>query len=214
MARRRVVLGASVLMLAVSHPLAAQTQEWQYRWFWGAKAGLLGYSLPVAGAVVVPQFGGEWLITARRTALYLGYSQTLTAEQDSFALSGITGDQQVAFDGFRRIQVGIIALLGDGHIQLYGGGGFALHTLTGARNTGSTQSTNIDGAIQDASSVGLAMVMAGAQIRFGRRMVWYGHYQGTPGVRDFLLPGQTNSFEAGIRWNLLPAREDDVTTRR
>ncbi|HWO90014.1 MAG TPA: hypothetical protein VNL98_12785 [Gemmatimonadales bacterium] len=214
MARRRMLLSA-VLVFAIAGPLAAQgTRDWQYRWFWGGKAGMLGYDLPTAGTVFVPQFGGEWLITARRTALYLGFSQSLTAEQDSFALSGVQGNQQVAFDRYRRIQIGIVAIIGDGHLQWYAGGGFAIHTLVNARNTGTTTSAAIDNAIANASSVGVAMVMGGVQLRFGRQMALYGHFQGTPGTQDFLLAGASSSIEAGIRMNLLPAREDDMTVRR
>lgn len=213
MSRHRVLL-ATVLLVAAVQPLPAQVRDWQHRWFWGANAGMLGYNLPTAGTVFVPQAGGEWLITARRTALYFGVAQTFTAEQDSFVLTGVQDRQQVAFDRYRRIQIGIVAVIGDGALQWYAGGGFAIHTLVGARNTGTTQSTAIDRAISDASSVGVAMVVGGMQLRFGRRMALFGHFQGTPGTQDFLLSGATSSLEGGIRVNLLPAREDDMTTRR
>ena len=215
MDRHRFVLGAALAACAFATPLAAQTQDWQYRWFWGAKGGGLAYSLPTNGQVVRGQFGGEWVITARRTALYVGYSQSLTSEVDTFRLQGVTGGPfTISFDGMRRIQIGVIVFPTNASLQPYVGGGFVIETLTGALLAAGTTSTTIDNAIQNASSGGFALVIAGLQLRMGRKMALYAHYQGSPQGRDFLLAGQSHSFEAGLRYAFLGAREDDVTSRR
>ena len=215
MVRHRFVLGVALAAAAFATPLAAQTQDWQYRWFWGAKGGAVMYSLPTSGQVARPQFGGEWVVTARRTALYVGFSQSLTAEQDVFPLTGVTGGPfTIAFDGMRRIQLGVIVFPTNGAMQPYFGGGFVIETLTSARNTAATTTTAIDNAIQNAASGGFALVVAGIQLRMGRKAALYAHYQGSPQGRDFLLAGTSHSFEAGLRFALLNSREDDITTRR
>lgn len=219
MTRHRFALGAALVALAVATPLSAQIQDWQSKWFWGAKGGVVGYTLPTLGQVVSPQFGGEWMITARRTALYVGYSQSTTQERDSFAFSGVTGAVPVIFDAMRRMQVGIVVLPTNGALQPYVGGGFVIETLTNARTDAtpalsSGQQTTVDRALQDQSAGGFALVMAGLQLRMGRKLAVYGHYQGSPQGRAFLLAGSSHSFEFGLRYAFLGAREDDVTSRR
>ena len=86
MTRHRSLAIAALLTLASAAPLAAQIQDWQYQWYWGAKGGLISYSLP-SGRANHPQIGGEWLITARRTALYVAYSTSFTKDGDTFTTS-------------------------------------------------------------------------------------------------------------------------------
>lgn len=217
MTRHRFALGAALVALAAATPLSAQIQDWQSKWFWGAKGGVLGYSIPSAGTVFVPQFGGEWVITARRTALYVGYSQSNTAERDTFPFTGVTPPIWIAFNGMRRMQIGIVVLPTNGALQPYVGGGFVIETLTNARvdTTLSTAAQNtVDRALQDQSAGGFALVMAGLQLRMGRKLALYGQYQGSPQGRSFLLPGSSHSLEFGLRYAFLGAREDDVTSRR
>lgn len=214
--RSLAALALTVLALAAARPLAAQTYDWQYRWYWGVKGGMLGYTLPTTGQTFDPQVGGEWVVTARRSALYLGYSQSPTQQTDTFRLSKATGGPyQITFDGMRRIQIGVVVFPTNGTIQPYVGAGFVIETLTNSRYTGAgTISSAVSSAITDASSGGFALVIAGVQMRMGRRLALYAHYQGSPQGRDFLLQGSSHSLEGGIRYAFLPAREDDVTTRR
>lgn len=217
MARPRLLTVAMLAALCSAAPLAAQTYDWQYRWYWGVKGGMLGYSMPSFGQVFSPQVGGEWLITAKRSALYVGVSQSLTAETDpAFTLTGQTGTYSVDFDNMRRIQIGVVVLPTNGSIQPYIGGGFVIETLTNARLSGGSApgSQTEQRALSDASSGGFALVIAGIQLRMGRRMALYGHFQTSPQGRDFLLAGGSNSIEFGLRYAFLPSREDDVTSRR
>jgi opacity protein-like surface antigen len=218
MVRHWTLAGATlaVLSAALGAPasLAAQTQDWQYRWFWGAKGGALAYTLPSAGQTFTPQFGGEWLITARRSALYIGFSQSPTQQTDTFRLTSQNAAPQVTFDGMRRIQLAVVVFPTSSGFQPYVGGGFVIETLTNSRITAGSPSAALIQAVQDASSGGFALVMAGIQLRMGSKMALYAHYQGSPQGRDFLMAGSAHAFEAGLRYAFLPAREDDVTTRR
>lgn len=218
MARHRFVLGAALLLAASAQPLSAQrVLDWQNRWYWGAKGGVLQYSLPTAGNVVAPQVGGEWLITARRVALYIGYSTTFQAEQDTFAVKGLSGTSNgVAFDAFRRIQIGALAMIGDKALQPYVGMGFVIHSLSNARSAAPSPqppSNTVADAIKAASSGGFLQLTGGIQLRFARKGALFGQVQYTAQGRDFLLAGGASSFEAGLRWAFLPAKENDPTRR-
>jgi hypothetical protein len=215
MARHRILLGAALVTLVAARPLSAQRiQDWQYRWYWGAKGGMVSYLLPTAGTVTAPQFGGEWLITGRRVALYIAYSTTQKVESDTFSISGLSGTNNgVTFEALRRIQVDLLTLIGDRPLQPYIGGGFVIETLSGARSTAATTSSTVTNAIQAAGSGGFLQVMLGAQLRLGRKAAIFGHYQYSPQGRAFLLQGGSNSFEAGLRYAFLSAKENDPTRR-
>ena len=211
---RRLLLGAALLTLAVAHPLRAQrVQDWQYRWYWGLKGGMIGYTLPTTGQSFNPSLGAEWVITQRRVALYLGYAQSFSAEADTFAVNGLTGTNNfVEFDGYKQIQINIIAFIGDKPLQPYVGGGFVLVTLTNARQTAA--SATVATAIDNAASGGFIQVMGGAQLRFARKGALFAQYQYTPQGRDFLLAGGAHAVSGGVRWAFLSSKEADPTTRR
>jgi opacity protein-like surface antigen len=218
MTRHRWALAAAFLLAGAS-PLSAQIFDWQHRWYWGVKAGVLGYTLPTLGQVFVPQFGGEWLITAKRTALYASFSTSTTTELDNYTFTGVTGTVPILFDGMRRMQIGVVVLPLNGTFQPYAGAGFVIETLTNpgidpSASVSSSVRTTVENQLGDASSGGFALVMAGVQLRFGRKLALYGHYQGSPQGRAFLLRGSSHSIEGGIRYAFLSSREDDVTSRR
>src|SRR3989442_1142425 len=50
--------------------------NWPRQWFWGGQAGLLVFHTDYDGFSAEPTFGGHWLITAKKTALYVGYEQS------------------------------------------------------------------------------------------------------------------------------------------
>ena len=216
MARHRFLLGAALLTLAAARPLSAQRiLDWQNGWYWGAKGGMLRYALPSFGNVEAPQIGGEWMITARRVALYLGYSTTFMAEQDTFAVrSGSSTKDTVAFDAFRRIQIGALVMIGDKPLQPYVGIGFVIHSLSNARSADAVPpSPVLQDNIKAAASGGFFQIMAGAQLRFAKKGALFGQYQYSPQGTGFLLAGASNSFEVGLRWAFLPSKENDPTRR-
>ena len=215
MARHRILLGAALLTVAAAAPLNAQrVQEWQYKWYWGAKVGMIGYTLPSSGRQFVPAGGIEWLITQSRVALYLGYLQSFTTEQDVFNIANQSSPTTVTFDGYRQIQANVVAFILDGNIQPYVGGGFVLATLTSARDPNAAPNAASQNAIQDAASGGFLQLMGGAHMRFGKKGALFVQYQFTPQGRDFLLEGGAHSLEGGIRWAVLGGRESEPGVRR
>ena len=145
----------------------------------------------------------------------VGVHAVTALERDTFRLSSQTGGPyDVAFDGMRRVQIAVVVFPTNGTIQPYLGGGFVIETLFNSRSASGSPSNAELQAISDASSGGFAMVLAGIQLRMGRKMALYAQYQGSPQGADFLLSGSSHSFEAGLRYAFMPAREDDVTTRR
>jgi len=216
MVRHRSLAIAAVLALALAAPLSAQIQEWQNQWFWGAKGGLIRYSLPTLGTVNHPQGGGEWLITARRAALYVGYSTSFTRDVDNYTIQQIGGTAQASFDAMQRIQIALLVFPWGGNIQPYIGGGFEIETLSNpsvnCTPLSSAQCTTATNYMNQHSSGGFALVMGGVQIRFGKLAI-FGQGQLSPQGKDFVLPNSSQSLEVGIRFAFLGAREEDVTTR-
>jgi len=211
---RRLLLGAGLLTLALAHPLHAQrVQDWQYKWYWGAQGGMMGYTLPTTGRTFTPTVGADWLLTQRSVALYLGYVQSFAAETDTFTVAGLTGSQQVTFDSYRQIQINVVAFIGDKQLQPYVGGGFVLATLSNAHQPGNTNTTVAD-AINEAASGGFLQVMGGVQYRFAKKGAIFAHYQYTPQGRDFLMAGGAHTISGGIRYAFLGSKENDPTTRR
>src|SRR5689334_14098425 len=92
MTRLRMLLGAA-LVVGVTAPLHAQQriQDWQYRWFWGVRGGMISYTLPTGGRQFTGMGGAEWFITARRVALHIGYDQSFSGAVDTFAVNGLAG---------------------------------------------------------------------------------------------------------------------------
>ena len=212
----RWFLTLALLATAGAAPLRAQVHDWQYQWYWGAKGGVTTMTLP-SGGVVNPAFGGEWMITARRTALYLSYAMTPTAQADNFAnFSGVSGAVPIAFDGMGRIQIAVLVLPWNGKLQPYLGGGFVIETLSNAGAVGvlaPAVQTIVTRDLPGMSSGGFALLMGGVQLRMGKA-AFFGQVQVSPQGRAFLLSGSSVSLEFGLRYAMSGSREDDVTSRR
>ena len=218
MLQHRSLAIAAVLVLAAATPLAAQVQEWQNQWYWGAKGGIVRYTLPTKGTVTQPQAGGEWLITARRAALYVSYSTSFTQDVDSIAVPTLGGTRVLgSFSAMQRIQIALVVFPWGGHIQPYVGGGFEIESLSNptvdAASLTASQYTAGTNYLNQHASGGFAMVMAGVQIRYGKLAI-FGQAQLSPQGKDFVLPNSSQSLEFGLRYAFLGSREEDVTTRR
>jgi len=215
MARNRMLMSTVLLTVALAAPLSAQRarlQEWQNRWYWGIKGGLMTYQLPTLGTVVTPSFGADWLITHRRAALYISYARSFQAEQDTFRMAGLGSAEGVAFDGLQKITVGAAAMIGSNRIQPYIGGGFAMHVLANARSTTTNPSAPVATAISDASSGAQLFLVGGAQYRITGKSAVYASWQYSPLGRTYLLQGGTSSMEAGFRYAFLNATDDSRGT--
>jgi hypothetical protein len=213
----RWLMALGLLATAGAAPLRAQIQDWQHQWYWGVKGGVTSMSLPSSGTVFDPAFGGEWMITARRTALYVAYSTTTAGHADNFAnFTGITGAVPLAFDAMGRIQIAVLVLPWNGKLQPYVGGGFVIETLSNSGAVGTLPTavqTIVTRDLPGKASGGFALLMGGAQLRMGKAAV-FGQVQVTPQGRAFLLSGSSITLEFGLRYAMTGSREDDVTTRR
>jgi len=217
MVRHRSLAIAGLFALVLAAPLSAQIEEWQNQWFWGAKGGIIRYSLPTLGTVNHPQAGGEWLITARRAALYVGYSTSFAQDVDNYTIQQIGGTAQASFSAMQRIQIALLVFPWGGHFQPYIGGGFTIETLSNASVNctplTSAQCTTATNYMNQNSSGGFALVMGGVQFRIGK-LALFGQAQLSPQGKGFVLPNSAQSFEVGLRYAFLGSREEDVTTRR
>lgn len=215
MTRHRFLLGAALLTLVAARPLNAQrVQDWQYRWYWGLQGGVVSYTLPSFGRQFSGVGGAEWFITARRVALHIGYDQSFSGAVDSFTINGVGAKQEVSFDGMRQIQIDVVAIIGDKNLQPYIGGGFVIETLTNAHSTSATASAADQDAIIAAASGGFLHLLIGAQYRMSRRAAIYGNFGYSTQGRAFLLTGNAMTFQGGLRYAFLAAKENDPTTRR
>ncbi len=215
MKRLKLLLGAAICTVFAVRPLSAQAvQDWQYRWFWGVRGGVISYQLPNFGRQFTGVGGAEWLITARRVALHIGYDQSFGGATDSFAIQGLAGKEEVSFDAIRQIQIDVVALIGDKAFQPIIGGGFVIETLTNAHSTNANASTTVADAINNAASGGFLHLMAGAQYRMSKKLAVFGNFGFTTQGRAFLLSGSAMTFQGGIRYAFLGAKENDPTTRR
>jgi opacity protein-like surface antigen len=212
-----MLLSTVLLTAAVAAPASAQRQrleEWQNRWYWGIKGGLMTYQLPTSGNVITPSAGADWLITHRRAALYISYSRSFQAEQDTFAVEGLAGTNNgVAFDGLQKISIGMAAMIGSGRLQPYIGGGFALNILANARSTTPNPPVQIADAIDDATSGAFLFFVGGVQYRMGQKGAIFASWQYSPLGRTYLLQGGTSTIEAGFRYAFLNAKDSGRDVR-
>src|SRR2546427_2347491 len=103
--------------------------SWPHQWFWGGQAGVLIFKTSYDGLSAEPTFGGHWLITGKRTALYVAYEQSFFLTDRHATVvepNGIVEPGNVAFNTVRRIIGGVLAYPVQKAIQPYGGAGFAI----------------------------------------------------------------------------------------
>jgi len=205
----------------VSSPLAAQQSSHAYQWYWGVQGGAFGYKTNVQSLHFDPMVGGHWLITGKRTALYLAYEQaffsTNAVAQIADANSG-SGVRNTSFSNVRRLSIGVLALPVDGHIQPLVGGGFAIvQILSPAIDCSGVDATTTCASASDSSlaaqaasdqaSKAFAWAMAGIQLNFGR-LGLFGQATVTSSAQEFMLDGPTFSVMGGIRYSLGSSKED------
>ncbi len=220
----RLALCALLVAPFVSpRPAAAQEAlgDHSYRWYWGAQAGGFLYQTNAQGYAFDPLFGGHWLITAKRSALYIGGEQAFfltDARATVFDPNSASGLRDATFSQVRRLFVGVLAFPLQGHIEPYAGGGFAIMTIPNAvadcsNTTPNSQCTTANdqfaaqSTVDDAGSTAVAWIMGGFQINVSRLAV-YGQYMLTSASKNFLVSGSTHTLQGGIRYAIGGAKED------
>src|SRR6185503_8246912 len=136
MKRLTLVLAGLSLVALLVEPAAAQQRlhKRDYQWYWGGQAGAFYYQTSSQGYYFDPIIGGHWVITAKRTALYVAYEQavfltdakTIIIDPSSVGCSSGTGCRDVTFSDMRRIMFGVLAYPTRTFTEPYFGGGFAM----------------------------------------------------------------------------------------
>lgn len=191
-----------------------------YQWYWGAQGGAFIYKTNAQGTVYDPIIGGHWMITARRTAMYLSYEQSafltdapaIIADPASSSSSVGPGFRDVTFNSLRRIMVGLVAYPSQKVIEPFAGGGFALMQVLNPIvdcSTCVTQSELVGAQdrAEDAASKAFFFVMGGFQINYSTKLNVFGQYVWTSASQGFLIEGATHTLQGGIRYSLGTSRE-------
>ena len=208
--RMRLVTIIGLTLFAVSaRPARAQDLSWQNQWYWGTQGG--AYVFRAAGGDQMGiSAGGHWFITAGRSALYFAFDQLFLP---SIASQTLNSGHLVNFGSGQRIQATIYAVPTDSKVQVFLGGGFAIHRITDATLASGVTSSRIQADINDASTKAFLVISGGVQTRILGRWALFGQYQFMPAADDFVIRSQQHSFNAGIRYALTHA-EEVVSTER
>ncbi len=164
-------------------------------------------------------FGGHWLITGRRTALYTAYEESffISPRHTTFVEpNGTVEPGNISFNNLRRLMVGVLAFPAQTRVEPFGGGGFALMEALNVQAS-CTNCTPSDLALLQqeadaAATKAFFWLMGGIDIKQGR-LALYGHYVLTSSSASFLIQGSTHTFQGGIRYSLGSAKEQ-VTDRQ
>lgn len=219
----RVALGTLLvsLLIPARHAAAQVLTDHSFRWYWGAQAGGFVYQTNAQGYAFDPMFGAHWLITAKRSALYMGGEQAFFLSDAVGSVAdpnSATGVRDATFSQVRRLFVGVLAFPLQKRIEPYAGGGFAILTVQNAvvdcsNTTPNSQCATANdqfaaqSAVDDASSTAAAWVMGGVQINVGKLAV-FGQYMLTSASRTFLLSGTTHTIQGGVRYSFGGSKED------
>lgn len=190
----------------------------QYQWYWGAQGGAFVSKTNTQPLVYDPIVGGHWLITARRTALYVAYEQAIfltDAQAVIFDNNSSTGTRDVTFHDMRRLMFGVLAFPAQKVIEPFGGGGFALMQVLNpvVVNMDCEPSCTLgelveaDDRAHEASSKAFFWLMGGLQINYSSKLNVFAHYLITSSAPGFLIDGNTHSLQGGIRYSLGNAKE-------
>lgn len=191
-----------------------RSSDWSHKWYWGAQGGLLVFKTNFDSYSFEPTFGGHWLITGKKTALYVGYEQSFflsTRHATIVEPNQAVEPGNIAFKDARRILVGVLAFPAQMRVEPFGGMGFALVELLNTEASCSTctsaQLAQLQDEAQNAASKAFFWWMGGVDIKQGR-LALYGHYILTSSAASFLIQGTTHTFQGGIRYSLGSSREN------
>src|SRR5256885_6800007 len=121
-------LGASYFFIP---PQQGRGFNTNFTWYWGAQGGAFLSKTNVRALAYDPIVGGHWLITSRRTALYVAYeqavflskAQAVIFDPSSSSSSVGSGFRDIQFKDMRRIAFGVLAFPAPKVIEPFGGGG-------------------------------------------------------------------------------------------
>jgi hypothetical protein len=197
-----------------------RASDWQHKWYWGAQGGLFVFHTNFESVSFEPTFGGHWLITGKKTALYVAYEESFFLSERHVTFVEPTNTVvpgNVSFKNARRIMVGVLAFPAQLRVEPYGGGGFMIMELLNPTANCQTctsvgQAVQLQQEAEDAATKAFFWWMGGIDIKQGR-LALYGHYVLTSSAANFLIQGTTHTFQGGIRYSLGSSREG-ITDRQ
>ena len=207
MRNRSGIFLVAMLLAAQTVPATAQDRSWQKKWYWGAQGG--AYLFSANGDQTGYSAGGHWFITAGRSALYLAYDQLYFNNIVNVPIS--TG-QLVNYSSGQRLQATVYAVPTDGKLQVFLGGGFAIHLITDAVPVPPASVLAISD-VEDAATKAFLILSGGIQARFANRWALFGQYQFMPASDQFLITSQQHAFTVGLRFAVTNS-EEIVSTQR
>lgn len=197
-----------------------RASDWQHKWYWGGQAGIFIFRTNFDSYSFEPTFGGHWLITGKRTALYASYEQSFFINPRHVTIvepDGTVNPGNVQFNNLRRIMVGVLAFPAQMRVEPFGGGGFAIMEALNveascASCTSSAQLGQLQDEADNAATKAFFWLMGGVDIKQGR-LALYGHYILTSAAASFLIQGTTHTLQGGIRYSFGSSKEG-VTDRQ
>jgi len=210
-------LGASYFFIP---PQQGRGFNTNFNWYWGAQGGFFVSKTNTQPYVYDPIAGGHWLITSRRTALYVAYEQAfflsdanaVIFDPNSSGCSiGAAPCRDVSFNGVRRLMFGVLAYPTQKVIEPFGGGGFAimqvLNPVVDCPGCDLSQFAQADDRVNDASSKAFFWIMGGLQINYSSKLNVFAHYLLTSSASNYLLLSNTHSLQGGVRVSLGTSKE-------
>jgi len=209
-------LGASYFFIP---PQQGRGWNKDYQWYWGAQGGAFVSKTNTEPLVYDPIVGGHWLITARRTALYVAYEQAFFLADahavifDPGSSSSSVGPnfRDVTFKDMRRLMFGVLAFPAQKVIEPFAGGGFALmqvlNPIVDCPGCNLSQATQAADRTHDASSRAFFWLMGGLQINYSSKLNVFAHYLLTSSAPNFLIEGNTHTLQGGVRLSLGTSKE-------
>jgi hypothetical protein len=207
-------LACAALLPAVAAAQAPQkVRSFTDSWYWGAKGGVSLFGA-TAEDISAPTFGGEWMITRTRVAMYVSVEQSFFDTQGGVFDPSSTGSTRIVdIKDSRRYNMQLFAFPKQfGAFRPYAGLGFALITIREVNPEGTfTSPASQDSVLSDvdASSSRTAPVFTlGGQLDFARAALFV-QASSMPTRNRFLINGKANTYllEAGLRYNLTDAIE-------
>ena len=189
-----------------------------FNWYWGGQGGVFFYKTNLQPYYYEPLVGGHWMITAKRTSLYLGYEQAFfltDAEAAIFDPSATSTGlaRNVTFSDMRRIMFGVLAHPAQKVIEPFAGLGFAMVQVLNPTPDCSADCETMSKAEEafsradDAASKAFFWIMGGIQMNYSNRLNVFGHYILTSSSSSFLLEGNTHTVQGGIRYSFGTSKE-------
>ena len=210
-------LGASYFFIP---PQQGRGFNTNFNWYWGAQGGFFVSKTNTQPYVYDPIAGGHWLITSRRTALYVAYEQAfflsdanaVIFDPNSSGCSvGAAPCRDVSFNGVRRLMFGVLAYPTQKVIEPFGGGGFALmqilNPVVDCPGCDLSQFAQADDRANETSSKAFFWLAGGLQINYSSKLNVFAQYLMTSSASNFLLLSNTHSLQGGVRVSLGTSKE-------